>query len=154
MRALTTILLSFTLLLTSCMIVDVTTPPQENIYNIDKTKNELYLLANEWMVRRFNNAESVIQFQDKEAGKIVGKYNLHTISNNSVQYNITIPIYCIIDISTKEGAVKISIEPTGTWQFDEEGMTIYDYSAADAEKDIQDLCNNLKDYLNNNTSDW
>ena len=38
------------------------------------TQDELYIKANSWFVDNFNDAESVIQFQDKEAGKLMGKY--------------------------------------------------------------------------------
>jgi hypothetical protein len=38
------------------------------------SKSEIYIKANAWFVETFNSAESVIEFQDKEAGKIMGKY--------------------------------------------------------------------------------
>jgi hypothetical protein len=38
------------------------------------SKSDLYVKANAWFVETFNSAESVIEFQDKEAGKIMGKY--------------------------------------------------------------------------------
>jgi len=37
------------------------------------TKQELYLNAKEWFVHAFNSAQNVIQFDDKESGKIIGK---------------------------------------------------------------------------------
>ncbi|MDO6802980.1 DUF4468 domain-containing protein [Wenyingzhuangia sp. 1_MG-2023] len=66
--------------LTSCRIVSgIQVPPEmrtfEKIIEVpDKSKNELYVEANSWFVKTFNSAESVIEFQDKEAGKIIGKY--------------------------------------------------------------------------------
>jgi hypothetical protein len=39
-----------------------------------KDKNSLYVNANSWFVDTFNSAGSVIQYQDKEAGKIMGKF--------------------------------------------------------------------------------
>jgi Domain of unknown function (DUF4468) with TBP-like fold len=38
------------------------------------SKDQLYIRANAWFVEAFKSAESVIQFQDKEAGSIMGKY--------------------------------------------------------------------------------
>lgn len=38
------------------------------------TMEELYVKTNSWFVRTFNSAESVIEYQDKEVGKIMGKY--------------------------------------------------------------------------------
>jgi hypothetical protein len=37
---------------------------------------DLYIKANEWFARTFNSANNVIQMQDKEAGKIIGKGNI------------------------------------------------------------------------------
>ena len=37
-------------------------------------KNSNFIKANEWMVQSFNDAKSVIQFKDKEAGIFKGKY--------------------------------------------------------------------------------
>jgi hypothetical protein len=37
------------------------------------SKSDIYIKANAWFVETFNSAESVIEFQDKEAGKIMGK---------------------------------------------------------------------------------
>ncbi len=38
------------------------------------TKDDLYTLVNAWFVETFNSAESVIEYQDKEAGRVMGKY--------------------------------------------------------------------------------
>lgn len=38
------------------------------------TKSEIYVKANAWFVETFNSAESVIEFQDRESGRIMGKY--------------------------------------------------------------------------------
>src|SRR5574344_2909153 len=39
-----------------------------------QTKDQIYIRANSWFVETFNSAESGIEFQDKEAGKIMGNY--------------------------------------------------------------------------------
>jgi hypothetical protein len=36
-------------------------------------KNELYVRANTWFTRTFKSAKSVLELQDKEAGKLIGK---------------------------------------------------------------------------------
>jgi hypothetical protein len=38
------------------------------------SRAEIYVKVNCWFVETFNYTESVIEFQDKEAGKIIGKY--------------------------------------------------------------------------------
>ena len=40
----------------------------------EMTKDDIYVKANQWAVSTFRDAESVIEFSDKEAGNIMGKY--------------------------------------------------------------------------------
>lgn len=40
----------------------------------EQSQDDLYIKANAWFVETFTSAESVIEFQDKESGKIMGKY--------------------------------------------------------------------------------
>ena len=68
------------LLLTSCVVTQLPTEQTtlEKVINVPGVaQNELYVRANTWFVKTFNSAESVIEFQDKEAGKIAGKYSLN-----------------------------------------------------------------------------
>lgn len=53
----------------------ITQTPFERIIEVPgNTQDELYIKAHEWFVKQFTSAKSVIQFQDKEDGKIMGKY--------------------------------------------------------------------------------
>jgi hypothetical protein len=46
----------------------------EGIVKIDgASATDLYIKANEWFATTFNSASNVIQMQDKDAGKIIGK---------------------------------------------------------------------------------
>ncbi|WP_233248578.1 DUF4468 domain-containing protein, partial [Desulfonatronum sp. SC1] len=38
------------------------------------TKSEIYVKANAWFVETFNSAENVIEFNDRESGRVMGKY--------------------------------------------------------------------------------
>lgn len=68
-----------------------------------KSANELYVLSNEWFVKTFNNAESVIQFQDKDAGKILGKY-IGECSTTLYKYKFK----STITVEVKESKARIS----------------------------------------------
>lgn len=75
----------------------------EKIIEAPGTKADLYIKANEWFVNTFNSAESVIQFHDKEAGKIMGKY--------VAPFNISIYNYysqSTITVEVKDNKAKIS----------------------------------------------
>lgn len=69
-----------------------------------QSKDNLYVRTNIWFVENFNSAESVIQFSDKEAGRITGKYTFtygDGIYNYAVKQNI--------DVEVKEGKARIKI---------------------------------------------
>ena len=71
------------------------------------SKSDLYIRANEWFAKTFNSSQSVIQMQDKEAGKIIGKGNItaygHYGKNESGIWNFT------ISFRAKEGRFQYSI---------------------------------------------
>jgi hypothetical protein len=90
------------------------------------SKSDLYLRANTWLARAFKSAKSVIDFQDKEAGKIIGKGRIGTLIKmplspkvESGDISITITLFC------KDGKYKYVIDNlehnapnttgTGTW---------------------------------------
>jgi len=68
------------ILATSCFtknkIPEVQEEPQIEIIidSLGLTKDEIYSKVNSWFVENFNSAESVIEYQDKDAGRIMGKY--------------------------------------------------------------------------------
>lgn len=103
------LLISISLLTSCATMMGTKASPEmrifEKIIDIpDKTKNELYINANSWFVENFNSAESVIEFQDKESGKIMGKY-VYTyyegIYNHMVRQ--------VISIDLKDNKVRITI---------------------------------------------
>ena len=104
-------------MLTSCVTSKkhLDSPPQktktiENEFNKDSN----FIKANEWMVETFNDAESVIQFTDKEAGIVKGKYVMKKGSVSAGLYGTTNtidPFYAIITIRVKDNASRIEIDP-------------------------------------------
>lgn len=103
------------LILTSCASQQIVSKSDltktEEINNINKTKNQLYIIANDWLIDSFNNAQSVIQFSDKEAGKLIGKYYMH----GSIFYIYGAAkdtrVFAKIDITLKDNYAKIKISP-------------------------------------------
>lgn len=97
-------------LITSCgtMIGVQGTPEMRTFEKIievpNKSKADIYISTNTWFVENFNSAESVIEFQDKESGKIMGKYvyiYMDGIYNQMVKQ--------IISIDIKDGKVRLFI---------------------------------------------
>lgn len=67
--------------------------------SLSGSKDDLYVRANEWMAKVFVSSKDVIQMQDKEAGKIVGKavIMVYTPSKTKEEVGYTIAI------DTKDG---------------------------------------------------
>ena len=81
----------------------------ETIFNA----NDNYIRANEWMVENFNNAESVIQFSDKENGIVKGKYYITKITPVGAGFYVpemATTINALITVKVKDSAAKITID--------------------------------------------
>jgi hypothetical protein len=80
----------------------------ENVFD----KGENFVLANEWMVETFNDAQSVIQFTDKESGIVKGKYTVRNGYVSTSPYVASVEaLYSIITIRVKENSCRIEIDP-------------------------------------------
>lgn len=109
MKKLLTLLLLPLLLIGCATMMGAEAPSEmrtmEKIIKIPNTsQDEIYIKSNSWFVETFNSAESVIQFQDKESGKIMGKY---IFSYNEGLYSYKAKQTINIDI--KEGKIRIII---------------------------------------------
>ena len=144
----------FIFLILSCTPIKyVTTTKVGEIIDVPGTKDELYIRANQWMIRSFKSAKSVIQFQDKEAGKIMGKYLMFTINLDKPILNlpITNDVYSLITISVKDNATRIDIEPRGNWAFNKR---VLPYSPEMAQRDIKKFINDYKDFISIKEDVW
>lgn len=62
--------------MSACATSTMLPPEQRQIQEIietDKSQDELYVTTRTWMTRAFKEAQEVIQYEDKEAGIIIGK---------------------------------------------------------------------------------
>jgi len=84
------------------------TPEQARTVEIidcqDIEKDRLFVLANSWAVDAFVSAESVIEFSDKEAGIIKGKYTISFWGDIQSYY-----VRSTLTIEVKDGAARITI---------------------------------------------
>ena len=105
-----TFMISILFIVSGCAALNGPKAPEsdksiENIINLDgKSQDDIYISANGWFVDNFNSAESVIQFQDKEAGKIMGKY-IFELQESTYFFRIKSTIS--IDIKDNKARVKI-----------------------------------------------
>ncbi len=115
-----TVIITTGLFFTSCVSSRQTiASPETKVKNVvnKSDKNSNYIKANEWMVQAFGDAESVIQFTDKEAGIVKGKYVMKQGAISTSAYVQSTPsFYAIITIRVKDEACRIEIvAPTGMY---------------------------------------
>ena len=116
--------------------------------DLGDNQSQLFVKANEWMIKTFVKSTSVIEFSDKTEGTLIGKYLMSGVENIG-SYGMTADsrVYAKIDIRVKDHKARISIEPIGSWKYDSSGMTIWNYSLDHAKKDMGDLANSLHEAL-------
>jgi len=141
-------------LLQSCTMNKIlTTPSKFKVVTVKgKTKNELYIRANTWMVETFNNAKSVIQFNDKENGIVTGKYIMATIITTTTTRH---EVYSIIKIQVKDEAAKITISPESYKSDANFFAGGKNYSLEMMNADVDALINNFsKSIMETESSNW
>jgi hypothetical protein len=133
------------LLMSSCVVtqVKIDNPIEKVFEDIHGSKIDLYVKSNEWMIKNFKDATSVVEFSDKEEGVLIGKYLLFGSVSNIGLYGSQMDsrVYCKIDIRVKDNKARISIEPLNSWS------SIYSYTKDKAEKDINNLIESYHNYI-------
>jgi len=154
------LLIIFCLSLTSCggyKTTTVSVPEASKQFEVEGIKDDLYVKANQWMVENFNNSKSVIQFSDKEAGIVSGRYYFHgfttTAGYGTNATTETTDVYALIKLQVKDGASKISVKPEDFHYV--EGFMIQNYGTQNeegVESAIQGLLTGYEDYMINSTA--
>jgi hypothetical protein len=124
------------------------------VVEVDLDKNDAWVKANNWMVKTFVSSESVIEFSDKEAGVINGKYNLTTIVGGS-QSGYTNSINASVFIQCKDNTVKITVDPQDYNTFSSKSGSLYKaymYPREDALASVNALIADFENYMINDKS--
>lgn len=74
-----------------------------------KNQGELHILAREWFAKSYNSANNVIQMDDKESGKIIGKPLMGVYHKGFGQDHPSGDIHYTISINTKDGRYKYEV---------------------------------------------
>ena len=138
----------------------------------DVGSNDLYVRANTWMVDVFKSSEGVIQFSDKDAGVIKGKFST-LIDGQGLNATKTYQVNITITIEVKDGKTRIQLEPDyysihvynksnmksyGIGTIAGSAWSAYQVIPEDVITRIQDLCNGLVSQfsreVNTSASDW
>lgn len=142
-------LLILALTLTSCGVTNtpVSIAPISKDISVEMNKSDLYVRANNWMVKNFKDARSIIQFSDKEEGIVTGKYLLKDSSySNGYVMNENL-IYAIIKIQVKENATRITISPYDYTAVGSSYIPDFEYTEAKARADIENLIASYENFI-------
>lgn len=75
----------------------------------EKSADDLYVLLNYWFTSTFNDANSVIQLNDKEVGTIIGQGYVQGIAEHTGGMNrYSVSIRPVIKCDIKEGRVRVT----------------------------------------------
>jgi hypothetical protein len=143
----------FMLILQGCQMITTESVPVSKVVEVDgATKLDLFVKVNDWMVDSFNNAESVIQFTDKESGTVSGRYLLGVVTGPS-EYGPGSKAYATIRVKVKDGATKITITPESFTYMSGNLYTLY--TKEQSEADVRKLINSFEsDMKSKSDNDW
>lgn len=106
MKKLHILLLSaVSLIFVSCMSTNVQPIERQEIFEVPgSSKESLFVRANSVAVDMFNNAKSVIQFSDKDAGIIKGKFVIQNITSGLYIWDANV----VITIEIKDSKIRMT----------------------------------------------
>lgn len=77
--------------------------------SVGKTKSQIYVEANNWFVHSFNDGESVIQLNDKDAGVIIAKGFIKNVTQHvSFTSSANVHAWVIIRVDIKDDRFRIT----------------------------------------------
>lgn len=142
--------------MTGCVSYKPVDLTHETIIEVpDKTKAEIYVLANKWMTERFVSAESVIQFSSEEQGSMAGDF-VFSESGFLVEYQYK----SLIQIDTRDNGCRLvfksiltrtvaSGQPPNQWH-----GSLSESQIATVQAKWAELEEDLKDYILSGNTDW
>ena len=78
----------------------------KKVYEVDMSKNDIYYNILQWMAENFNSSKAVIEYKDREQGKIIGKTIL-MYNQNPFPFLEATPCETTITIDIKDKKYRI-----------------------------------------------
>ncbi len=94
-----------------CSVVTFAQEYTEVVQIENKNADELYVKAKEWFVLSFNSANDVIQLDDKENKKLIGK-GIKKIEHYVNGISVPLSMYFTLITEFKDGRYKCELKPT------------------------------------------
>ena len=159
------LVMAICLMMVSCASLVPVTSPEDSFEQVLEfpglSKDDLYLCANTWFVMTFTDAESVIQFSDKEGGRIAARCNVITDQwfYDGLEFGNRIKFSQVVLVNIKDGRLRLEItllsfDPPHT------ALTYYERkfkiqgNVIDPRLMWEDLANSLYTYVNSENQAW
>ena len=151
------LILGLVLLLVSCATVKTSDVKGKTVVveMPGASKDELFVKASTWMVEAFNSSKSVVQYSDKEAGVIKGKYII-----SFTQGLLDAECESVITIECKDEKCRIVIsDPYGfiatDGRYTDKVTKIMESEYEKIQAGIMDLCSSFEaSILKDNDTSW
>jgi len=105
------------------------------IDSISGTKDDIYIKVKNYFVRAYNNANSVLQTDDKQAGTVIGKGLYDLMVCNFMLTTCNYKAYHILRVDIKDGKVRvicsasdIDVDQKGSNGISKSSYTLLDYA--------------------------
>lgn len=145
-------------LFNSCSVtnIPVQLEPTSHIIESGQARDDLFVNANIWLVESFNSAKDVIQFSDKEAGIVMGKYLLQTPTFSSSGTNPNPEgIYALIKLQVKDGTTRITIVPESFFELQKSIYLGETFSRQDVQNQINALIQSYTGFVRyDKSNEW
>lgn len=111
--------------------------------NLNKTKDELFVLSRDWAVNEFVKSNAVIEYSDKEEGIFIGKF----ILIHNVTQNLDLSTYCKLKIEVKDNKAKIFLIPMQDFWAGKTGLE-------NMRKLMSDVLISYENYIKSEKKNW
>ncbi len=125
---------------------------ERRTYEVDKTKNEIYVAVQDWAVRKEHSDEG-LKYNDKKAGKIGGKVSM-PMKCNKIQTHITVVSNLVVDIKDRAYRVEINPYKSQSQAFNIEGTKIGGSCKDELNESINEWFSDIEDHVRRYDSDW
>lgn len=113
----------------------------------DKTAGEAFDLSILWINANFNSSKSVIQYSDKQSGKIVGKASMASGLGGFGQVNFD------LTIESRDNRVRLTANAT-SFEYDRQRIGINQKIFDQFSFDIDSMSANYERYISSHSSDF
>ncbi|MEK0338523.1 MAG: DUF4468 domain-containing protein [Nitrosopumilus sp.] len=125
---------------------------QKTFEGIGLNKVEIYTKSLQWLAKTYTDAKEVIEFQDKEVGKIIGRGMSTVVFNPTLIAPINVNIQYTLTIDIKDDRFRITF--SNFFSHDISGGNIMEDNYLKLKPRLEALSLDLSNYLKTKEEDW